>query len=336
MLESTDRCPSGSPTSDKIVVRRFINSAIYVEKEMSPSRKTSALSLAGTDEGYQTEKSVSSESLKRAPLGHLTPKIKPAKAKSVRKCTCILGATQCQCHQQPAEPARRKKTVDFSDKNSTTSSSSVDTQITIINKSPKSKMSTESLLSSTSLLSSAMDSSLFIDQDPKEKEEQFKKWLKNKEQQKKAKKLEEQRQQKLNKEKEAMLLEQKEAVYKDWLERKKQQEENLKKQKEREKKKSKKMEEEKKRKLVNNKEIFDAWLKIKAEKQTEAKMKAKKKEDEKAELKKGRLEQSQRAFSDWLKHSKDKPKPVPSNQGLSSLYLTDLVAYVNPEPWVGN
>lgn len=42
------------------------------------------------------------------------------------------------------------------------------------------------------------------------------------------------------------------------------------------------------------------------------------------EEKQKRLEASQKAFEDWLRTSKNKPKPVPLNQGLKSKGIQGL------------
>lgn len=251
-----------SITKEKIILRKFINPAIYVEKEMLPARKTSPLSVNGSDEGYQSidkrrPTTTVPESIKKNSFSESSSKRRLNKVRLIKKCTCSKSKCNCQCH--PSD--KRQSSSDFWEVSSTSSTSSTETQITVkIQTLPTEIPPFEVNNMSIGSLTSLSNESTILD--PIEKEERIKQWLKRKEQEQKLRKLEEEKIQKQKEEQLAMQKEQKNEIYKQWLEKKKQ-EEKHKKNKEKEEGEKKKLDEERLKKQSEGEQMFQSWLKIK-------------------------------------------------------------------------
>lgn len=284
------------------VIRKFINSAVYVEKPiMPPLRKTSPI-LVRSDSGYTSSRTHFHTSRSRSETSH---------------------------------DKEEKSTIKISSNPSDSSTSSDnDSQITIKSNNVEEKQDrgSEMRLSLCSL-SSARTGSI----NPKEKEEMIKCWIQKKDKERQKKEMEEA---KLKQEKErqrVMLLEKDRENYKKWLARKKQEEEReIKKEREKREKENRMKEIGKEKKKEENEASFEAWLKRKKRMELEKKIKDKLALLKLYEEKQRRMDENDKAFNEWLKSSKDKPKPIPLNKGLESLCSSTSVTYVNPIPWMPN
>uniref|UniRef100_A0A182Q519 Coiled-coil domain-containing protein n=1 Tax=Anopheles farauti TaxID=69004 RepID=A0A182Q519_9DIPT len=88
-----------------------------------------------------------------------------------------------------------------------------------------------------------------------------------------------------------------------------------------------KQQEEEERKEMNKQKIKQ-WM----ERKKQECVKPQKQQTELNEKKK----MSRAVYQDWLRTAKDKPKPVPLNQGPNTLRGTISKIFVNPEPWKNN
>ncbi|VEN40807.1 unnamed protein product [Callosobruchus maculatus] len=312
--------------SDQKVIRKFINSAIYVEKPiMPPLRKKSIIFTDYSSDG-DTQRSARSSRYDRA----------------IKRCTCNTSRESCPCHANRRQNSARtnrsgasgdlrsSKTFETSEE----SSSDTGSQVTV--KSRKASRGGSRAEYELKLSSSPLSSTRSMDLDPKEKDEVIKNWLKKKDEEKKRKEKEDAkiRAQK-EKEKQAQLEKEKEN-FKKWLENKRIQEEKAKKEKDRKEKEKQMKEEEKLRKQKENEATFNMWLKKKKRHELERKIKEKLTVLQMYEEKQKRIEENEKAFNDWLKNSKNKPKPLPLNQGLDSLCSSTSITYINPVPWTPN
>ncbi|KAG5874407.1 hypothetical protein JTB14_033164 [Gonioctena quinquepunctata] len=295
------------------VVRKFLNPAIYVEKPiMPPLRKTSPIFTGSSRDGENTSRTMMTD-------------------RSVKRCTCVTSPKNCPCH-----PLGEKTPSSSRCGESSSSSSDVGSQITV--KSKRLPNDSEIKLSLTSLDTGRTDiTENTIDIDPKEKEERVKSWLRKKDLEKKKKELEKARLEKAKEEERQQMLERERGNYKKWLARKKVEKEKIEREKERLEEEERKVKEEgNERKQKVNEVSYQSWLRKKKRTELEKKIKEKLALLQVFEEKQKRMEENERAFTSWLENSKNKPKPVPLNQGLKSLCSSLSITYINPVPWVAN
>lgn len=184
---------------------------------------------------------------------------------------------------------------------------------------------------------SAVPSSCYIGSvDDQQREEAYRRWFAKKARERK--RLEEERmKQKETQEKEKQrLLEIERENFKRWLSNKKKEEEKRRREEEKKLEEEKLRLEMKEKRMLENELSYQLWLKKKEEMYLEKKLKEQMKILKENEERKRRLEESLRAYNEWLKNSKNKPKPIPLNQGLQSLRSAVSVTYVNPTPWIPN
>ncbi|XP_023311121.1 histone-lysine N-methyltransferase, H3 lysine-79 specific-like [Anoplophora glabripennis] len=302
----------------KRIIRKFINSAIYVEKPMlgmPPLRKKSPIFLNSGSDGEYTCRTCSSDANETTRM--------------VRGSSISLNSFT----PQPEEIVNTKK---YSPKSSgscsTNSSSDAESQITVKSIKPDvHSMGSEIKLSLTPL-STDRNSHINV----KEKQAVIKQWLEKKDEERKKRKMEEARIKEAKEKERQLLLEKERENFKKWLTEKKQAEERNRKLKELEEEKKKLKEVEKEKRRAENELCFNKWLRRKKKMDLERKIKDKLALIQLYEQKQKRIEDNEKAFEEWLRNSKNKPKPIPLNQGLQSLCSSTSVTYINPVPWNPN
>ncbi|KAJ8912631.1 hypothetical protein NQ315_015143 [Exocentrus adspersus] len=315
----------------KKIVRKFINSAIYVEKpvsDMPPLRKKSPIFLNNSSDGEYTSRTYISD----------TNKTK----REIRSSCISLNTCSPYCAEENFEVNIKKSCFELNESHSTSSSSNTGSQITVKNnKNGISKMANEMKLSLTSC--STLSTDRFGQIDMKEKENIIRKTKKKKNEELKIKE---------DKEKQRQLMIEKEREnFKRWLAEKKQAEERNKRIKELEDQENKLKEAEKEKRRAENELSFNKWVRMKKKMDLERKIKEKLTVIKIYEEKQKRIEENEKAFDEWLRNSKNKPKPIALNQGLQrekarlyskmlfpqrSLCSSTSVTYINPVPWMPN
>ncbi|CAG9815665.1 unnamed protein product [Phaedon cochleariae] len=310
-LAPTQSWSSGSLKNEpQKVIRKFINAAVYVEKQiMPPLRKKSPLYLDTASDGGNTSRTISTD-------------------RSVKRCTCITSPKTCPCHPMEDKPEKKLDNCD-----SSSSSSDVGSQITVKSKKITSfaKQDSEMNLSLTSLYTDRTERL-----DPKEKETIIKSWLNKKDMEKKKQELKEEKSREAKQRERELIREKEKENFQKWLARKKDKEAAKKKEEERKKEEEKLKEAEKERKQKLNETSYQSWLRRNKRVELERKIKEKLALIQLYEEKQKRLEENEKAFMDWFENSKRKPKPVALNQGLKSLCSSTSITYINPVPWIPN
>lgn len=221
------------PTADqeqKAIIRKFINSAIYVEKSvMPPLRKRSPIDVTNLSDSESTR------------IIHTD--------RSVKRCLCVTSPQSCPCHPVTAQP-ETARTENLSE-SSSTSSSDNDSQITVKSKDHHSDFK---------LSLSSLHSDKTANIDPKEKEENIKNWLRKKADEKKKKELEEEKIKMMRQRDKEMLIEKEKQNFKKWLANKKLEEERLRTEKEKKEREVKMKEMEKEQRRTMNQSNFNKWL----------------------------------------------------------------------------
>lgn len=226
-----------SDIQQKTVIRKFINSAIYVEKSvMPPLRKKSLIATNNFTEEFTVRSCMSD--------------------RSVKICTCISSPEKCRCHSPISFEPKCTKSEPVSDA-STTSSSSDASQVTVKSKDINSNFASEFRLSLD--LPTDRTSNL----NPQEKEEIIKHWLKRKDEEKKKREILEAKIKESKRKERELMIEKERENFKKWLAKKKIEEEKLRKEKDKQELEHKLKEEEKERKLKENQDKFNQWLKRK-------------------------------------------------------------------------
>lgn len=153
-----------------------------------------------------------------------------------------------------------------------------------------------------------------------ERNEVLKNWLIKKVEARKKQQLEEQKLKEEQEKQRQALIEKERESFKKWLEQKKRNEKL--KQIEFEMKRHEQIlnESQKQKREYENKFSYDLWLQKKKQEELEKKISEKVAYLQECKEKQRRLEENERAFNEWLKNSKNKPKPIPLNQGLLSTY----------------
>ncbi|XP_018329557.1 protein MNN4-like [Agrilus planipennis] len=173
-------------------------------------------------------------------------------------------------------------------------------------------------------------------EDDKVKQEAFRRWLIKKEEEKKRKKNEEASMKDLKEEEKKQHLEKERENFARWLSNKKQEEERKKMEEEKKKKDEMEKMEVKKFRTTECDLRYKLWLKKKEQAELDRKIKEQMKIMKITEEKERKKALNEKAYQDWLRRSKNKPKPLPLNQGLESLKSSLSVTYINPTPWNPN
>lgn len=219
----------------KAVIRKFINSAIYVEKSvMPPLRKKSPIEVSSFSDSECTSRIISTD-------------------RSVKRCRCLSCPQNCPCH--PLSQGLNPIISESVSEHSTTSSSDLGSQITVKSKDRSKDITTELKLSLNSLHSDRTNNI-----DPKEKEEYIKNWLRKKDEERKKKDLAETKFKTAKEQEKQMILEKERENFKKWLANKKIQEEKAKEEKEAEEKKNKITELKNEQRRAMNQSTYNQWL----------------------------------------------------------------------------
>ncbi|XP_045498516.1 stress response protein NST1-like [Colias croceus] len=165
----------------------------------------------------------------------------------------------------------------------------------------------------------------------KKRQEAFKQWLERKEQEKREKaRIEKLKRQTAPR----TTAEQREESYRRWLEGKRTQlerqkaEEIMRKYREKER-----LEQERSRRQRDREEKLAEWIRKKEEEMKTMKTRAERRAARAAIEEQRRRVQGEQAYRDWLRTSKNKPLPVPLNQGELSMRGSVSQMYINPVPW---
>ncbi|KAJ8930273.1 hypothetical protein NQ314_016940 [Rhamnusium bicolor] len=233
----------------KRIIRRFINSAIYVEKpinQMPPLRKKSPICLHSTSESEYTScetRIQDNGTTKLAVRSYTSPKL-------------TLGSNS----EAKNHDLKSKENIESTPKSSTTNSGSdADSQITVKSIKPVlSKLDPDMRISLTSLTTQRTGQIDFT-----EKEEVLNNWLKRKIQEKKKKEVEEAKIRDAKEKERLIIIEQERENFKKWLAEKKEKEEIKRKNKEREDQERQLKEAEKEKRRVENELCFNMWLRRK-------------------------------------------------------------------------
>ncbi|XP_023934760.2 coiled-coil domain-containing protein 34-like [Bicyclus anynana] len=165
----------------------------------------------------------------------------------------------------------------------------------------------------------------------RKRQEAFEQWLARKEHEKREK-------QRLEKEKQQAVAsassEQREEAFRKWLEQKRSQSERRKATEiMRQYRTNERLALDHKKKQMEKEEKLAEWIKKKEEDMKSMKSKAERTAARAAIEEQRRRVQGERAYRDWLRTSKNKPLPVPLNQGELSMRGSVSQMYINPVPW---
>ncbi|XP_072949094.1 uncharacterized protein [Epargyreus clarus] len=165
----------------------------------------------------------------------------------------------------------------------------------------------------------------------KKRQEAYNQWLERKEQEKREKaKLKKMKQQVVP----STTPEQREESFRRWLDRKRTQNERRRADEiMRRYRETERVEQERNRRERDKEERLAEWVKKKEEEMKAMKTRAERRAARAAIEAEKRRVQGERAYRDWLRTSKNKPLPVPLNQGELSMRGSVSQMYVNPIPW---
>ncbi|XP_030761828.1 histone-lysine N-methyltransferase, H3 lysine-79 specific-like isoform X2 [Sitophilus oryzae] len=287
-----DEFPEKEPSK---IIRKYINSAIYVEKtitDMTPSRKTSPLSASDED--------ASPKSTVRLNTAYISSK----NSLGIKKNTSSSSSNSSQYRSSTDE----SKSSSLPKNNSEIGYD--DSDVTV--KPPNNDLR----LSLTGLNSDRTDRISCLNL--KEKEEIVQSWMLRKEQEKRQKELRETKLAKEKEEERQRIIEKERENFKKWLAAKKKEEERKRMEKELEEEQEKLKEAEKEKKRVENDINYTLWLRRKKKSDLERKIREKIALLHLYEEKQRRMEENERAYQDWLKNAQNRQKPVPMNKGLQS------------------
>lgn len=230
------------------VIRKYINSAIYVEKEvaeMLPQRKTSCLldqENAKDDSDYENYDQYRNKDNKRQNDGS-------------RKSLSKYSLTN------PLKPENNQKTSPESGYRTT--GQSEQSEHSYMSGSTVKPSSLTNFNSELKLSLSCLNTDRTSTLDPREKQEIVQNWITKKERQQKRKALKEAREAKRKEEERLLVIEKERENFKRWLAEKKKEEERKKAQKELEEQQEKLKEAEKERQKIENEIKFNHWLRRK-------------------------------------------------------------------------
>ncbi|KAG6440677.1 DNA ligase 1-like [Manduca sexta] len=165
----------------------------------------------------------------------------------------------------------------------------------------------------------------------KKKQEAFKQWIARKEQEKREKaRLEKMKRQTAP----TTTAEQREESYRRWLERKRMQSERRKAEEiMKQYRMNEKAEQERNKRGREKEEKLSGWAKKKEEELKAMKLREERKAARAMMEEERKRANGERAYRDWLRTSKNKPLPVPLNQGELSMRGSVSQMYINPIPW---
>ncbi|CAK1580108.1 unnamed protein product [Parnassius mnemosyne] len=165
----------------------------------------------------------------------------------------------------------------------------------------------------------------------KKRQEAFKQWLERKEQEKREKfRMERMKRQVVP----VTTPEQREESFRQWTERKRLQMERRRAEEiMRRFRENEHMEREREKREREKQERLTEWIRKKEEEMKAMKTRAERRAARAAIEERRKREEGERAYRDWLRTSKNKPLPVPLNQGELSMRGSVSQMYINPVPW---
>ncbi|CAH2048521.1 unnamed protein product, partial [Iphiclides podalirius] len=165
----------------------------------------------------------------------------------------------------------------------------------------------------------------------KKRQEAFKQWLERKEQEKREKRrMQETKRQTVQ----TTTPEQREESFRRWTERKRLQMERRRAEEiMRRFRQNEHLEREKEKKEREKQEKLAEWIRKKEEEMKAMKTREERRAARAAIEEQRRRADGERAYRDWLRTSKNKPLPVPLNQGELSMRGSVSQMYINPVPW---
>lgn len=223
----------------KTVIRKFINSAIYVEKSvMPPFRKRSPIVVS---DGEPTVRSSVSD-------------------KTIRRYSSISSSQICPCRPtSDTHNLQYSQSEPVSDASTDASSSTDGSQVTV-----KSKKTDNALDDQLQFPLDLSTSNLSVrsrrEMDPYEKQETIRIWLQQKDEEKRRREREEAKLRELKEKQRQIIIDKERENFKKWLAKKKLEEEIARKEKEKKELDKKRREEEKERRQKENEERFNQWL----------------------------------------------------------------------------
>ncbi|XP_045448377.1 stress response protein nst1-like [Melitaea cinxia] len=278
---------------------RYINPAIYIEKVES----THSVTSLQTDSSYVDDVTPHPHSTYRSSsTPYLTGRISSASSTSVKRKSCKL-ISQDEQDRDDETPRCQTYREDAAD---------------------TFRLSVASVSTTTTAKEER-------ERTEKKRQEAFQQWLARKEQEKREK-------ERLEKTKRQLVptttAEQREESFRRWLERKRTQSERRKAEEiMRKYPQNEKLEQERKQRQQNKEEKLAEWIRKKEEDMKLMKTKAERRAARLAIEEERRRVQGERAYRDWLRTSKNKPLPVPLNQGELSMRGSVSQMYINPIPW---
>ncbi|XP_068633619.1 capping protein inhibiting regulator of actin dynamics-like [Battus philenor] len=280
---------------------RYVNPAIYIET-LESSRSVTSLQ---TDLSCVEEVTPHPHSTYRSnSTPYLTGRISNTSSGSVKRKSCRLTTHEQECEVDEDDTPRVSRTY---------------------------RGSPDTFRLSVASLSTTTTAKEERERTEKKKQEAFKQWLERKEQEKREKL----RMQKMkNQVAPTTTPEQREESYRRWMERKRLQVERRRAEEiMRRFRQNENVEREKEKRERDKREKMTEWYRKKEEE-----MKAMKTREERRAARAAIEEQrkrtdGERAYRDWLRTSKNKPLPVPLNQGELSMRGSVSQMYINPIPW---
>lgn len=311
------------------VVRHYVNPAVYIESKIS----------VNDDDMVPFKKSPSFESF-------IAETPRPPRILKVKRCVCLTNSNNCPMHEncKMENDETTKLPVILDDTARSETDSGIRRSGSMIQ--DELRLSIPSLTSintavvsndgfrSTNHCGSTKTSDTESDA---VKEQRYRDWCDRKDMERRLLEHKENLIKQIKEKQKEFQIEKERDNFKKWLANKKLEEE-AKKRKAEDKIMRKKREEEdlKQKRLEESKLTYQVWLRRKEEKLLERKIKEQLLLLKTAEEKQKRDEYNRKAYELWLIQSKNKPKPIPLNQGLQTLKSSASVTYINPKPWVPN
>ncbi|ENN75854.1 coiled-coil domain-containing protein 34 [Dendroctonus ponderosae] len=303
------------------VIRKFINSAIYVEKEipnMRPQRKTSPLAVLDQfdDDGSSTRSS-----------GTLVASHHPH---NIIKSSTLTENGRFS-NKTPESGYRTMEQSSNSSNEQSESSFHSGATVKDFKSQPIQRPNSELRLSL-----SCLNTNRTCTLDPKEKEEIVQSWIAKKELETRRKALQVAKLNKLKEEERLGLIEKERENFRNWLSEKKKEEEKKRMEKELAAEELRLKQIEKDKKKVESDISYNMWLRRKKKSDLEKRISEKLTLLQTYAEKQKRMEENEMAYQEWLEGSKNRQKPIPMNRGLQSLRSSASVTYINPVPWAPN
>ncbi|KAF7282198.1 uncharacterized protein LOC143200002 [Rhynchophorus ferrugineus] len=291
------------------IIRKYINSAIYVEKtvhELPPNRKTSPLSSSDEEmSGRNTVRPKTTQNVERK--DSIDSAVGYNKTENVKEKTSESGySTNQSLNCLEGSQSTVKPGVQQCDLK----------------------------LSLTCLTTDRTDRFPLLNS--KDKDEIVQSWMRKKEHELKQKEMREAKIAKQRETERQKLIEKERENFKKWLAAKKKEEAQKKMEKQLQEEDERAKEIERQKRKEANEISFKLWLRRKKKNDLEKKIREKLALLHLYEEQQRKIDENERAYQEWLKNSQHRQKPIAMNKGLESLCSSTSVTYINPIPWSPN